>query len=155
MTIKNQLIELEKTLDDYDHKFLLHKIHINSEIEKILELREEQLKILPKELCFTYGFLLCEFGLAIQKEQNRNLSKKKWAEHNLNIVIGREGNNYGDKYTKYEIRRAMIIVDNEYAKLLNNVIIQSDLYIEELNFLSTRISMLGEILNNYGRSKRE
>jgi hypothetical protein len=99
--------------------------------------------------------MLVEFGIAVQLEHNRQNAKQKWATHNLDIIIGKEQANYGDKYTKYEVRKAMIIADNEYAKALHKVIIDTDCNIEELNFLSSRINSLGEILKEYGRNRRE
>jgi len=154
-TTKEKIDELESTLDAYDKKFLLHKVVVNLEVEKILELRQEHINSLSRDLLFTYSFILIEFGIAIQREHNRQSAKKKWAEHNLNIVIGKEGMQFGDKYTKYEVRRAMVIDGNEYAKALNDVIIQADCNIEEFNFLSSRINTLGETLREYAKSKRE
>jgi hypothetical protein len=154
LTIDEQLKELERVLDEYDKKFLLNKILVNPEVDTILGLKQEEIKILPRELCFTYSFMLCSFGGAVQKEHNRQMAKLKWAEHNLNIIVAKEQENYGNQYTKYEVRKAMIVADNEYAKALNKVILDSTCQIEELNYLSKTITTLGDILKEYGKSKR-
>lgn len=153
--VKSKIDELEKSLTEYGKKFLLDKIYIDSEVEKILELRYEQLRVLPRETLFSYAFILVGFAAALQKEHNRQYAKKKWAEHNLNVIVAKEQGNYGDKYTKYEVRRSMIIGDNEYAKALNEIIVNSDVNIEELNFISSKINMMGEILREFGKTKRD
>lgn len=154
-TVESRIAELEKNLDDYDKKFSLHKIVISPEVEKILELKKEELLVLPRELCFTYGYLLASFSIAVQREYNRQSAKQKWAEHNINIVIGQENDNYGDKYTKFEIKKAMVISGNEYAKALNKIMLTALTQVEELNFLSTRINSMADILKEYGKSKRD
>jgi hypothetical protein len=153
LTIDDKIKELEKQLDVYDNQFCLNKVVLSPEVETILALKDEELRVLPRETCFSYAFLLAEFSLVVQKEQNRQTAKMKWAEHNLNIIVAKEQNNYGDKYTKYEIRKSMIIADNEYAKVLGDVIIKATCQIEELNFLATTINRMSDILKEYGKSK--
>jgi hypothetical protein len=39
--LKSKIDELERVLNEYDKKFLLHKIVVNPEVEKVLELNKK------------------------------------------------------------------------------------------------------------------
>lgn len=150
----DRLKETEQILDEYDKKFLVNKFGVNDEVENILGFKQELLAVLSRDDCFHYSLLLAQFALALQKEVNRQHAKLAWAKHNLDVVIGKEQSNYGDKYTKYELKKVMVINDNEYAKALNKIILDATMKIEEFNFLSARVNNMSEILKEYGKSKR-
>lgn len=154
MTINQKLIEFEKSLDDYNKGYSLDKITINPEVENVLDLKLSIIKVLPKDECYANAFILSEFALFLQKEFNRQSAKMKWLEQNLNNVIARESNNYGDKFTKHEMRKALVIANDEYAKVLGEHMLITSAQLESLNFLATRVNSMAEILTDFARSKR-
>lgn len=94
------------------------------------------------------------YSAFLQKEVNRHSSRLKWANHNLNIIIGKVYNNYGDKWVKFDERKMLIINDNEVAKSLNKIILDSSLRLEELAFISTRVGTMSTILVELQKTKR-
>lgn len=154
MTINQKLAEFENALDENNKKYLLDKVTINEEVEDILNLKLSVIKVLPKDECYANAFILAEFALFLQKEYNRESAKFKWLEQNLNNVIAKEGSNYGDKFTKHEVRKSLIMANDEYAKVLGDNILKASTQLESLNFLATRVNTMAEILTDFARSKR-
>lgn len=153
--VDERLKEAESILNEYDSRFLVNKLIVNPEVDNILEMKQNELRALSREDCFNYAFILAQFAAALQKEHNRQYAKLKWANHNLDIVVGSEYANYGDKFTKYEVKKILIIEDNIYAKTLNKIILDAITKLEEFNFISTRISNMSDILKEYGKGKKE
>jgi len=152
--LESKIAKLEETLNEYDKKFALSKIAVNPEIELILSLTNENIKALPINDCLSYSFLLAQFSLSIQKEVNRQNAKLKWLENELSSIVAKNFNNYGDKYTKFEVKTSLIINDNEYAKAINEYILDSKIKIEELNFISSSANKLSEILKESAKVKK-
>ena len=154
-TVEQRLDISLKALDDYDAKFFVDKIAVNQEVEEILGWRSEVIRALSKDACFQNSFILAQFSAALQREINRQTVRNKWASHNLNLVVAKEYDNYGDKYVKTDIKIGMVCQGNEYAQALNKIILDSITKIEEFSFLSGRIDSMATTLREYGKSKRE
>lgn len=154
ISIENKLSQIESDCDNY-LKSLGVKIKHNPEFDKILEFNLDKLRLLDEEQCAEYATLAALYSLYIQTETNRHSRKLKWSNHNLDIVIGKYSKNYGDKFTKYEEKRAGIICENQYASKLNEVIKESTIYLESLNFIARKIEAISNTLLELKRSKRK
>jgi len=152
--VDEKIKELDVLLEDYSKSLGLAAIQKDKDIETILEMSHEGLKAMDSEECGIWSFRVARYAGFLQKEINRHSAKNKWAEHNLKIIIAKNQANYGDKYTKYEVRRDMIIAENSYAQVLNKLLLQTMLRIEELNFISTRVNTMSNILLDISKSKR-
>ena len=152
--VDEKIAELDKLLDDYSTALGTAAIQNDKDIETILEMSHEHLKLMDGEECGIWSFRVARYASFLQKEINRHTAKNKWAEHNLKIIVAKNQANYGDKYTKHEVKRDMIIAENSYAQVLNKMILQTMLRVEELNFLSTRIHTMSTILLDISKSKR-
>lgn len=153
-TVNDKLNSELKLLDDYNKSVGLNVIKFNNEVEKILELPLEEIRSLSAEDLSAYGYALARYSTFLQKENNRFSSKLKWANHNLLIIIGRNGHKYGDKWTKFEERKIMVINDNEAAQSLNKIVLEATLRLEELAFMSTRVNTMSNILLEYHKTRR-
>lgn len=118
-----------------------------------LSLTYEDLKNLDPREALIFNYKLHQYGLYIQSLQNRAENIKNWANHNINVVTGMEGSSYGDKYTKWEERKAMVCVGNTFAKALNNILLKASSKSIELNMLSAKIEKIAFAL--YELSKRK
>jgi hypothetical protein len=152
--VDDKVAELDTLLSDYSKGLGLAAIQKDKDIETILEMSHEDLKAMDSEDAGIWSFRLARYAGFLQKEINRHSAKNKWAEHNIKVIIAKNQGNYGDKYTKYEVKRDMIIAENSYAQVLNKLLLQSMLRIEELNFVSTRIHTMSNILLDISKSKR-
>ena len=152
--VDKQLEDTERLLREYSTGLGLGNISYNSESDKALSLKQEDLKNMSAEECGQYTYILAQYAFFLQKEYNRENAKFKWASHNLNIVVGKQYGNYGDKYTKHEIKVAMVVNENEFAKKLNEIILNATLRITELDFVSSRVATMSSILGELQKTKR-
>jgi hypothetical protein len=153
-TVNERLVQTEKILDEYSVSLGTKSIKYNAEVEDVLELTQDRLKSYNEEDLGIKAYLLAQYSTFLQKEINRHAAKLKWATHNLDILVAKVYNNYGDKYMKIEVKRMLVINDNDVAKNLNKIILEASIRIEELNFLSSRISTQSSLLNEMRKSKR-
>jgi hypothetical protein len=149
------LAEAENLLNDYDARFLVNKIQVNIEVDEILGYTSEIIRTLDRIACFEKAFVLAQFSASLQKEINRQSARLKWSQHNLNLVVAKEYNNYGSEFVKYEVKVGMVCHGNDYAKILYRIILDAETKIEEFSFLAGRVGSMSDILKELGKSKRD
>ncbi len=151
--VQSRVEEFEKDLDE-----LVSALKIKPKVEPIIEealnLSYEQLKNIHYEECEILSYKLTQYSIYLQSVQNRYTNIKKWAENSINIVCAKEHNNYGDKYTKYEEKKNLIINYNLYAKALYNVFMIYSSKEQELYSISQKVQSLSQSLHNIGISKK-
>lgn len=139
--------ELDSLIESIGITFIKDDVSIQA-----LNLTYEQLKKISPQECLILNYKLHQYGLYIQSLHNRADNIKNWANHNLNVVVGKEGHNYGDKYTKFEERKAMVTSGNSYAKALNDILLKASSKATELTMLAAKIEKIAFAL--YELSKR-
>lgn len=139
-TSYERLNEFEKELD----LFIIS--HQNADIEYILSLNKEQIEKLSTQDCISYSLLLNRYALYLQKVSNRLNNKVRWATHNMNIIIGKEANNYGTTYSKFDERALMVKTQNTYAIALNKIVLEEGAKLAELEFLASKIQAIAKSL---------
>jgi hypothetical protein len=152
-TTEEKWLLLEKQISDYQKNLSLN-IHKNNAIEEILNLTTEQLKQLNAEECGINSFLLMQYSTFLQKEINRHAAKQRWANSSIDILLGKYGQQYGDKWTKVDERKILLIADNSYAKALNEMIRFSSVVMEDLSYLAKKIETMAIHLSELQKTKR-
>jgi hypothetical protein len=140
-------------LNDYQNQLSIN-IKRNESAESLLNIDENTLKSMTAEECGIKAIILLQFSAFLQKEVNRHQAKNRWADSNINILIGKYGQGYGDKYTKFEERRVMMIADNSFAKALNDMVKLSSVICEDLAFLSKKVESIANLLSELQKTKR-
>lgn len=142
---------------DYLNNIGFRAIKYNTEAEFILELNYDTLLKLDSQTCNVYAYELCKYSLFIQKEENYLKGRLIWAEHNLNIMYGKYGRTYGDKFTPYEERKNMVLTTDEFAIALNSMILDVKLRLSNLHMITNKITSLHKILEglSYGKKASE
>jgi hypothetical protein len=154
LKVEEKWIEAEKILNDYSQSLGLNAIAFNNESEKALNLTANEIKQLTPEEISIQSYILAHYSTFLQKEINRQTAKLKWANHNISVIVAKVGANYGDKWVKYEERKMLVVGDNEYAKILSDIALQASIRVEELSFLSSRISAMSDILDELHKTKK-
>jgi hypothetical protein len=126
----------------------------NPDVEYILSLSREQLEGLSIEDCGIYEVILSRHAYYLQKTSNRLGNRLRWAKHNLDVIIGKEAANMGDKWTKFEERSLMVKTQNSYAKALDKIILTEGAKVEELQFLSGKVISISKALASLQQAKR-
>ncbi len=152
-SVKDRIETLDSFLDDYSHSLGLGKIQLNTEAQQYLELTYSELNAYDEEECNIASYILERYALFLQKQTNRIQAKHDWASENIIKVVGKVGNNYGDKWTKYEMKKAMVIQDNEYAQALQAIMMECQAKINETSFIVRNITSISNTFKSLAISK--
>ena len=128
------LIELNKQTD----ALLPLKNPIDEELEEALNFTYEQLRNIDQQECQILCYKLSQYATYLQKTYNRNKNIRRWAESNINVMVGKYGKDY-DKYMKYEERRHAVIADNEHALTLARLALKYSSLEDELLEIADRV----------------
>lgn len=150
----SRLQKFEEELDDFITGVGLGNLTYESEADKAMSLTIDQLKGLSADDCGNLSYKLQQYATFIQQRYNRAKNMERWAKHNMNIVVAKEGNAYGSKYTKYEEKYWMVAAGNTYAKSLNNIILQAGAKMSELDSMSSKIHSMAQALREIQQNKR-
>lgn len=140
-------------LSEYENNIGLTNIKYSDNVKQFLELNADQLRGMSAEECNIGSFELSRYASMIQKECNTANRDLYWAKHNLEIIVSKNADGF-DKYKKFEERRGLVIAENEYAQSLNKLILESELRIQTLNFLSGKINTIANYLSELAQTKR-
>lgn len=133
-------------------KIIVSKSPENS--EKLMNLSSEELRGMSEEECGIVAIKLHQYASYIQQQYNRALSTQKVIESYINYLISKEYENYGDKYTKYDVKRNMILAGNSQGEQLSKLFLEAESLVDGLSGLSYKISNLANALNELQKSKR-
>lgn len=123
------------------------------ELNEILNMGPEERRALSKEDCANYVVLLAQFNVFLQRINNREVSKNRWAKTNLDAIVAYEKNNY-DKYLKQEERIYVVVANNDVAKKLFDIVRDSQLKLDRLSYLTNSIIYMMDSLKNMQRIKQ-
>lgn len=151
--IQSRLTEYESKLDVVIRKLYPSEIDIDSGVDRLLKLSYDELVKMHPDDCSIGGFKLKQYSIYLQQKENRFKSIKNWLKSNLDTVIGKYAANYGNGFTKYEEKRASVIADNSYAKILNDLYIEYSGYESEMNMICNRVNELARTLSEIRNNK--
>ncbi len=155
-TTKERLKKFEEILQEYTDKIGIGTVaYTPVEVEQCLALNYEEIRHLSEEECAAKAFVLSRFAMYIQKEHNRQAVRVKWADKNIMSIVAKEGSKYGDKFTKHELKVAMIANDNSHAKVLSDIILYAEARMLELTELSKHITLISRTLSDMRQTKRQ
>ena len=149
-----RLNKFEGELDDFNKAIGLVKVNLDPVIETALNLSIDNLNSMSVEDIAIYAYKLQSYALYIQKQYNRVKNLHRWANHNLTIITAKEGNQYGNTYTKYEEKKAFVAAGNSYGIQLNKIILDAGARMEELDSISNKISSVSKALSDIQQCRR-
>ena len=152
LATESRLKQFESELDSFIDSIGISFVKDDYAI-KALELTYDQLvKISPQEALIA-NFKLQQYGLYILSLYNRAENIKNWANHNLNVIVGKYGQQYGDKFTKFEERRCMVVAGNTFAYALNNILLKASSKSTELNKIADKVDKIAYALHELSKKK--
>lgn len=114
-TIEDFLSKLEDFTNETNTKFA----NFREEFLIISDLPDENLKKLSKEETFDAAYLLYSYASYIQDQHNRQKIVYDLCTDQLEKMVAKNSEKFGP-YTKHDAKIQLIIVDNEYAKSIDN-----------------------------------
>jgi hypothetical protein len=153
MTAKDKLAHFEKLIDSYLVKQGVHKIGYNEEALKTLDMKSFELKALTSQECGELAFSLAQYALYIQQQINEQTARINWAKNNIKSMVAKKTGQF-DRYIKYEEKEYAIIISDEYAGKINDILIYAQAVYDRLAYMAGRIQSLSNTLIELQRSKR-
>jgi hypothetical protein len=156
MNISEQIDKINDILDDYEtvNSIVSPKVSHNLEhIENFINMSYKQLQALGAEECAEGAYLLSQYAFFVQREQNKQIAINNWAQSKLNECLSGEIMNM-DSFIKYEVKIAEIVKTNNVAAKLMKITVHATSVVDRLNFLSSNIKHMSDMLLNLHRAKK-
>lgn len=151
---KERLAAYEKVLDEFVSKTGLQTVLYSADIEALLNLDDETIRSMNAEDCAIAASLTARYVINLAKELNRQQVRLNWANRQLDMLVAKEANNYGDKYTKYDQKRNMVIAGDSAAQQLWNIINYAEGRVTELNNQTINVSRYASTLEKVADAKK-
>lgn len=145
---------LNNIIDSQNNKVGLKNYIYNPEVDTILALNSLQLEKLSPTQCGEYAFILSQFALYVQLESNKYKIISDWCDNSINRLLSKEYNNYGDKWTPYEVKKGMFINGNDTGKKLIDIKKEYTTKLEAWNNIANTIKFMSDKLTELQRSKK-
>lgn len=148
-----QLKKFEEILNEYEKGIGLDGLRMNPDVELYLNLTSGQLAGMTALHCGEAAFILFQYSAFLQKEYNRQNVRRTWAENKIDMMVAKDGDQYGDKYTKWIEKRYKLISGNTAARVVNNIVLHATSRCNALHELSNRVNSMGRVLLEYQATK--
>jgi len=145
---------INNIIDSQNSRVGLKNYIYNPEVDTILGLDSSQLKNISAAKCGEYAFILSQFALYVQLESNKYKIISDWCENSINRLLSKEYNNYGDKWTPYEVKKGMFINGNDTGKKLIDVKKEYATKLEAWSNIANSIKFMSDKLTELQRSKK-
>lgn len=152
-SVEERVDILDSFLDDFNKNLGLGKVQLNTEAQQFLNLTYSELNKYDEQECNVAAYILEQYALFLQKETNRIQARRDWASDNIEKIVAKLAMNYGDKFTKYEMRKQMIVADNEYAGALYAIVMETRVKSTEISFIVRNITSISNTLKSLAISK--
>ncbi len=152
-SFEDRLKEYQSTLDHYAIKIGVAHIMYSPEANKAMLLTGEELRGMSPEECGETAFILSQYATFVEMEYNKENANLEWAEDKLTDIIAKEGDRYGDKYTKFEIKKARVLSDDSSAKVLGNIITEARGRATKLKGIASGIRVMAKYVDGLRQTK--
>ena len=119
-TANEQLAELKVMIDDFlnaSHA-RFHK-KFNEEWATAADADSALLRALTKDETFEFAYLLYAYSSHVQDEFNMQKIALDWCNDKLDKMVAKNYHQF-DSYMKYETKRNMIVINDEYARVVDH-----------------------------------
>ena len=119
-TANEQLAELKVMIDDFlnaSHA-RFHK-KFNEEWATAADADSALLRALTKDETFEFAYLLYAYASHVQDELNMQKIALDWCNDKLDKMVAKNYHQF-DSYMKYETKRNMIVINDEYARVVDH-----------------------------------
>lgn len=122
--------------------------------QEIMEISGADFRKMTAEQCEEVVVDLANYALHVRRTLNRETAYSQWLASKINMAIADELNQYEGYYSQ-EQRRAKAIVNNAYAKELEELRINTEMKIAVLAELPFQINQLCRVASDVRNGKRQ
>ena len=103
------------SIDDWISSNGIVDIGYNTDIEKVLNFTQEQIKKLTGSECLEYAYELYAYAEYLDSILSKQQIALDWAEDSIWYIISDKIDQYGDKYTKWQEKYFRAVKENPLA----------------------------------------
>ena len=150
---RNRLEKIKNKLDIFEKSVGLPPYNRDERTCEHLNLTSAVIRNFSADECGEVATDLASYAIYIQRTLNREQSYLKWLEAKIDLAVADELNDYSGYYS-HEQRKYKAIVNNEYARELEEMRIQAQIKVSALAQLPFQINQLCRTLTEAQASKR-
>lgn len=144
--------QIEKILDEYENSKGLKIAIVPNNIDKYLNMEEEDLHKMSAEECGNAAYLLNKMALYLQRVINKEQQRITWATNVIESMLVKKLNNYSAFKTDDKMKEA--IQDDAVAQKLDSIRNFAKQRIDRLSYLPARVSGMANSLDSLQQTKR-
>lgn len=151
--VDRQMTDIVSKMESLSRNIFIEQVNVNQNAEAYLTMPQEGLEKMTADELGVGEAVLAQYGLAVQRKINRAKVLRNWAVKCLDKMIAKRYDAF-DKFMKHEIRRMSITYDNEYAKRLDQIVMDQDGIIDELDYITQAVHGLAGAFANLARIRK-
>lgn len=155
VSLSGRLEAVDKSLDDYEASLGLPggcPREVEVEATRLLTLAPSSLRHLTAPDLGEAAYCLEQYGFFLQRAQNREQTRVRWAEENLRRLLATLLPS--QKAYSLEERRALAIAGSDSARELEQIRVASQLRLERLQYQAQRVQGLARALLSLQQTRR-
>ena len=152
MSKESELADFISVLDEYAKTTAINKFQNNSVIDGILTSSEEDRLGWTELELHNKAFALQNYSAYLQRCQNQQSIKLKWAQSNLRVLYGRETPKY-ERFS-YQERQDAALAEDMSIQVLHKIILNAEARISQLQDLNKYLGDMARSLTEMGKAKR-
>lgn len=127
----------------------------NANLEFILNLDGEQLRGMSSTILLEHSYELYAYAEYLETIKSKEKNILEWSDSSIWFIIGKGMSNYGDSFTKWQVKYYAAISENPLASEILKVKNHASARVESLEGKSKRITKMADTLTNLARRKNE
>lgn len=136
-----------------DNKLNIKRVDTD-ECEAAMNLSFDQLEEMSPADLLKNGYILYGYADYISSAHNSEKMIYEYADNSINYILAQQFNNYGDQYTKWDIKYNSAVKENPMAKKLNTLKNNAKARLTLLECRAEHIKKMGDIMIELSRKKK-
>lgn len=153
MTGEEKLTEFLNAIDEWTSSKGVPEIQKNEDVEKILNLRSEDINALTSKECLAYAYELYAYSDYIESVKAKEKIILEWANSSIWYIISRSLDNYGTSYTKWQQKYYSAISENPLASSILKLKNHAEARVSSIDGKSAKIQKMADTLTNLAKIK--
>ena len=153
MTGEEKLNEFLNAIDEWISSKGVLEIQKNEDVEKILNLRSEDINALSSKECLTYAYELYAYSDYIESVKAKEKIILEWANSSIWYIISRSLDNYGTSYTKWQQKYYSAISENPLASSILKLKNHAEARVSSIDGKSSKTQKMADTLTNLAKIK--
>jgi hypothetical protein len=147
------LSEFLENIDRYTKSLHLSEVKENQNISDLLNFQFSDFEKLTAMECSSAAYQLYAYAEYIETEKAKQKNILDWAESSIWFIISGTLDQYGDKFTKWQVKYYPAIKENPLASEILKIKNYAESKVKILEGKCERVMKMADVLNNLSRKK--